>query len=105
MWDAMSEAQRIELSRQESANILSVGIWFENILNQALLRALLHNDPSSLHTRYMLTEMGDECRHMTMFGRAIEQMGAKPSSSGGTRPSWSTCCPGHFAEPCSGWPR
>ncbi|WP_065489603.1 AurF N-oxygenase family protein [Rhodococcus opacus] len=78
MWDRMSEAQRIELSRQESANILSVGIWFENILNQALLRALLHNDPSSLHTRYTLTEMGDECRHMTMFGRAIEQMGAKP---------------------------
>ncbi|MFD4183453.1 diiron oxygenase [Rhodococcus sp. NPDC058514] len=78
MWESMSEAQRIELSRQESANILSVGIWFENILNQALLRALLHNDPSSLHSRYMLTEMGDECRHMTMFGRAIEKMGAKP---------------------------
>lgn len=78
MWESMSEAQRIELSRQESANILSVGIWFENILNQALLRALLHGDPSSLHTRYVLTEMGDECRHMTMFGRAIEKIGAKP---------------------------
>lgn len=78
MWEQMSDAQRIELSRQESANILSVGIWFENILNQALLKSLLHNDPSSLHSRYMLTEMGDECRHMTMFGRAIERMGAKP---------------------------
>ncbi|SEL23771.1 AurF N-oxygenase family protein [Rhodococcus maanshanensis] len=78
MWESMSEAQRIELSRQESANILSVGIWFENILNQALLRALLHSDPASLHTRYVLTEMGDECRHMTMFGRAIERIGAKP---------------------------
>lgn len=78
LWDSMSEAQRIELSRQESANILSVGIWFENILNQALLRHLLHNDPGSLHTRYTLTEMGDECRHMAMFGRAIERMGAKP---------------------------
>ena len=74
----MSHDQRIELSRQESANILSVGMWFENILNQSLLRTLLHNDPSSLHTRYTLTEMGDECRHMTMFGRAIEGMGAKP---------------------------
>jgi hypothetical protein len=78
MWESMTEAQRIEMSRQEAANILSVGIWFENILNQALLRSLLHTDPSSLHARYMLTEMGDECRHMTMFGRAIEQMGAKP---------------------------
>ncbi|NMN94490.1 AurF N-oxygenase family protein [Antrihabitans stalactiti] len=78
MWESMTEPQRIELSRQEAANILSVGIWFENILNQSLLRTLLHTDPSSLHTRYILTEMGDECRHMTMFGRAIEQMGAMP---------------------------
>ncbi|GAA4488939.1 hypothetical protein GCM10023094_49630 [Rhodococcus olei] len=78
MWESMSEAQRIELSRQEAANILSVGAWFENILLQALLRSLLHQDPTSLHTRYTLTEMGDECRHMTMFGRAIAAMGVKP---------------------------
>ncbi|TQF74092.1 diiron oxygenase [Rhodococcus spelaei] len=78
MWESMSETQRVELSRQESANILSVGYWFENILLQALLRNLLHHDPTSLHTRYALTEMGDECRHMTMFGRAVEKMGAKP---------------------------
>ncbi|MGW0041651.1 AurF N-oxygenase family protein [Rhodococcus sp. NPDC003348] len=78
MWESMSEDQRIELSRQEAANILSVGAWFENILLQALLRDLLHRDPTSLHTRYTLTEMGDECRHMTMFGRAIAAMGAKP---------------------------
>ncbi|MFC9786672.1 diiron oxygenase [Rhodococcus sp. NPDC127528] len=78
MWESMSEAQRIELSRQEAANILSVGTWFENILLQALLRDLLHRDPTSLQTRYTLTEMGDECRHMTMFGRAITAMGTKP---------------------------
>ncbi|KAA0024122.1 AurF N-oxygenase family protein [Antrihabitans cavernicola] len=78
LWESMSTEQRIELSRQEAANILSVGIWFENMLNQALLKSLMHNDPGSLHSRYMLTEMGDECRHMTMFGRAIERMGAKP---------------------------
>lgn len=78
MWESMSTEQRIELSRQEAANILSIGIWFENILNQSLLKSLMHHDPGSLHSRYMLTEMGDECRHMTMFGRAIERMGAKP---------------------------
>ena len=78
MWESMSEAQRIELSRQEAANILGVGMWFENILLQALLRTLIHQDPTSLHTRYTLTEMGDECRHMTMFGRAITAMGAEP---------------------------
>lgn len=78
LWEQLDESQRIELSRQEAANVLSVGIWFENVLNQALLHALLHDDPSSLHARYVLTEMGDECRHMTMFGRAIEKIGTKP---------------------------
>ncbi|MDF2824954.1 MAG: P-aminobenzoate N-oxygenase AurF, partial [Mycobacterium sp.] len=40
-WDAMTREQQIELSRQELVNILSAGIWFENILNQALLRDLM----------------------------------------------------------------
>ena len=47
MWDAMTRAQQIELSRQELVNTLSAGIWFENILNQALLRKIMHEDPTS----------------------------------------------------------
>ena len=43
----MTRAQRIELSRQELVNTLSAGIWFENILNQALLRKIMHTDPTS----------------------------------------------------------
>lgn len=78
MWDAMTRAQQIELSRQELVNTLSAGIWFENILNQALLRDLMHADPTSNATHYALTEMGDETRHMVMFGKAIERLGAKP---------------------------
>lgn len=78
MWHAMNESERIELSRQELANVLSVGIWFENILNQALLRSLLHDDPTARHPHYALTEIGDETRHMIMFGRAIDTIGARP---------------------------
>ena len=78
LWDAMSRAQQIELSRQEFINTLSAGIWFENILNQALLRDLMHQDPTAKATHYALTEMGDETRHMVMFGRAIEKVGGKP---------------------------
>jgi hypothetical protein len=78
MWDEMTPAQRIELSRQEFVNTLSAGIWFENILNQALLRDLLHKDPTTRASHYALTELGDETRHMVMFGRAIERVGAKP---------------------------
>ncbi|GAB7068441.1 diiron oxygenase [Mycobacterium hodleri] len=78
LWDAMTREQRIELSRQEFVNTLSAGIWFENILNQALLRDLMHADPTARATHYALTEMGDETRHMVMFGRAIEKVGGKP---------------------------
>ena len=77
-WAEMTEAQRIELSRQEMANVLSVGIWFENLLNRALLRELMHEDHRSAHVHYALTEMGDECRHMTMFGKVIDRVGARP---------------------------
>jgi hypothetical protein len=78
MWDEMTGAQQIELSRQELVNTLSAGIWFENMLNQSLLRTILHEDPTSKSTHYKLTELGDETRHMVMFGKAIERVGAKP---------------------------
>ena len=83
MWDAMTREQQIELSRQEFVNTLSAGIWFENILNQALLRKVMHQDPTSRATHYELTELGDETRHMVMFGKAIEHVGAKP-----VQPRW-----------------
>ena len=83
MWDAMTREQQIELSRQELVNTLSAGIWFENILNQALLRKIMHQDPTARSTHYELTELGDETRHMVMFGKAIEHVGAKP-----VQPRW-----------------
>jgi len=78
LWENMTREQRIELSRQELANTLSAGIWFENILNQALLRKMMHQDPTANATHYELTELGDETRHMVMFGKAIDRIGAKP---------------------------
>lgn len=78
IWDGMSAEQRRELSRQELANVLSTGIWFENVLNRMLLRELIGDDPTSKHAHYALTEMGDECRHMVMFGRLIDKIGARP---------------------------
>src|ERR1700712_1064271 len=78
IWDAMTREQQIDLSRQELVNTLSAGIWFENILNQAILRKIMHEDPTGNETHYALTEMGDETRHMVMFGKAISRLGAKP---------------------------
>jgi hypothetical protein len=77
-WDAMTREQQRELSRQQLVNILSAGIWFENILNQALLREMMHTNPTARSTQYMLTELGDETRHMVMFGKAIDRIGGVP---------------------------
>ncbi|MFL6089525.1 MAG: AurF N-oxygenase family protein [Aeromicrobium sp.] len=81
-WDELTEEQRITLSREELANVLSVGLWFENILNRSLLLQLLKQDPAAPVAHYMLTEMGDECRHMTMFGKVIGRVGARPYRMG-----------------------
>ena len=39
---------------------------------------MMHQDPTARATHYALTELGDETRHMVMFGKAIERVGAKP---------------------------
>lgn len=82
MWADMTREQQIELSRQEFINLLSAGVWFENILNQALLRGLMHADVTSAAAHYSLTELGDETRHMVMFGRAIKAVDGKPFQPG-----------------------
>lgn len=75
MWDRLSEEQRITLSAHEVASIASVGIWFEIVLMQLLLRDAYIADPRSARTQFALTEVGDETRHTVMFGRSIAAMG------------------------------
>jgi hypothetical protein len=76
LWDAMSDEQRVVLSRHETASIASVGLWFELILMQMMVRELYDEDPCSARTQYALTEVGDECRHSIMFARMIDAFGA-----------------------------
>ena len=75
LWDRLTDEQRRELSRHEVASIASVGLWFELILMQMMVRELYDADPRTARTQYALTEIGDECRHSVMFGRAIERLG------------------------------
>jgi hypothetical protein len=76
LWDSLSREQQVELSKHEIASIASVGLWFELILLQILARELYDEDPRSERTHYALTEIGDECRHSVMFGKAIARCGA-----------------------------
>ncbi|MGW1464886.1 AurF N-oxygenase family protein [Streptomyces sp. NPDC002308] len=72
LWRKMSEEQRMELARHEAASLASLGIWFEIILMQLLVRHIYDKPVTSNHVRYALTEIADECRHSMMFGRMIE---------------------------------
>lgn len=76
LWDGLSLEQQIELSKHEVASIASVGLWFEILLMQILLRDVYKNDPRAQRTHYELTEIADECRHSLMFGKAIGRFGA-----------------------------
>ncbi|MFI1679744.1 MULTISPECIES: AurF N-oxygenase family protein [unclassified Streptomyces] len=76
MWKRMSEEQRYDLARHEAASLASLGIWFEIILMQLLVRHIYDKSVTSAHVRYALTEIADECRHSMMFARMIEKGGA-----------------------------
>src|SRR6195952_669629 len=75
LWRRMPEEQRIELTKHEVASIASVGIWFETILTQMLVRSLYDRSMTDAHARFAFTEIADECRHSMMFGRLIETLG------------------------------
>lgn len=71
LWRRMSEEQRMDLARHEAASLASLGIWFEIILMQLLVRHIYDKPLTSSHVRYALTEIADECRHSMMFARMI----------------------------------
>ena len=74
LWDGLTEQQRITLTRHEASSIAGLGIWFETILMQLLIRAYYHQDPTAAASQYALTEVADECRHSVMFGRMIAKL-------------------------------
>ncbi|MEU2545209.1 diiron oxygenase [Streptomyces roseolus] len=75
LWSRMSEEQRIDLSRHEAASLASLGVWFEVILMQLLVRHIYDKPLTSRHVSYALTEIADECRHSMMFARLIRKSG------------------------------
>lgn len=75
-WDELTEEQRRELTRQESASVASTGIWFEMILQQMVLRDFYAKDPTDPAFQWALTEIADECRHSIMFARGAAKLGA-----------------------------
>jgi len=82
LWDRMSEQQRIDLTKHELASLYNMGIWFETILMQMLIRHVYDSPKGSAHARYGYTEIADECRHSVMFSRAAEKFGGSDYGPG-----------------------
>lgn len=75
LWRRMSLERQQDLARHEAASLASLGIWFEIILMQLLVRHIYDKPVTSAHVRYALTEIADECRHSKMFARMIHKGG------------------------------
>lgn len=76
LWDSLTEEQRVTLTIHEYCSISGVGIWFECLLMQLMLRDIYGEDPAQPHVQWALTEIADECRHSVMFARTAEKFGA-----------------------------
>jgi hypothetical protein len=75
LWDDLDDDARRTLARHEAASLLSVGLWFEVLLMQMLVRHAFDLDLRRPHAQYALTEVGDETRHSVMFAKAVDALG------------------------------
>lgn len=78
LWERLTPEQRIELGKHEACSVASVGLWFEVLLMQRLLKDFYAEDPTTPRAQYALTEVADECRHSQMFARMVHTAGVEP---------------------------
>lgn len=73
-WNELTEEQRVTLTRHEFASIMCIGIWFEMILQEMVIRDQYLGAYESPEFQFALTEIADECRHSIMFAKAAKKM-------------------------------
>jgi hypothetical protein len=76
LWDELDHSRRVTLTIHEYCSISGIGIWFEHLLMQLVLRDIYGDDPAQPHVQWALTEIADECRHSVMFARTAQTFGA-----------------------------
>ncbi|WP_309647281.1 diiron oxygenase [Nocardioides sp.] len=82
LWDEMTHRQRVELSKHELASMYHVELWVETALMQMLVRYVYDLPGDSPEAWHVWTEIAEECRHSTMFGRVIAAAGCPDYSPG-----------------------
>lgn len=85
LWERLSREEQLTLGRAEAVAVLSYGIVAEQQLCMNLLRTMYAvPDWTAPEMLYSMSEVGEEARHSTMFGRLINKA---------EMPAWSAAGP------------
>lgn len=74
-YQAQSVERQIEIGLWRQANILRVGIQFENILIRGIMAYCFELENGSPEFRYLMHEATEECHHNQMFQEAVNRIG------------------------------
>ena len=74
-YQAQSVERQIEIGLWRQANILRVGIQFENILIRGIMAYCFELQNGSPEFRYLMHEATEECHHNQMFQEAVNRIG------------------------------
>ncbi len=75
-YQAQSLERQIEIGLWRQANVLRVGVQFENILIRGIMAYCFELQNGSPEFRYLMHEATEECHHNQMFQEAINRIGA-----------------------------
>ncbi len=73
-YQAQSVERQIEIGLWRQANVLRVGVQFENILIRGIMQYCFELNNGSPEFRYLMHEATEECHHNQMFQEAINRI-------------------------------
>ncbi|WP_375003313.1 diiron oxygenase [Aeromicrobium sp. CTD01-1L150] len=68
--------RQIEIGMWRQANIMKVGLQFENILIRGIMQYVFTRPNGSAEFRYLTHEATEECHHTQMFQQGVNRIGA-----------------------------
>ncbi|KAA1399226.1 AurF N-oxygenase family protein [Aeromicrobium ginsengisoli] len=74
-YQSQSLARQIEIGQWRQANILKVGLQFENILIRGIMQYVFTLPNGSPEYRYLTHEATEECHHTQMFQQTVNRIG------------------------------
>ncbi|MBB3037594.1 AurF N-oxygenase family protein [Hoyosella altamirensis] len=73
---AQPEDKQIEMGMWRQANIMRVGLHFENVLIRGIMQYVWNLDNGNPEFRYLTHEAAEECNHTQMFQEGVNRIGA-----------------------------